>query len=139
MRHVINRPLAMLVALALAWFPVGPRTSCGCESCDCERPAVDSCCCESPSASPCYAEVLARTCCDSARSAADHCHCEVRRSESPAAPLVRGGHSAPPDPGFTGSVAYPAHPQSEFSLALISPETIRPGPSLRILYCVWRN
>ena len=139
-RPAFDRPMAMLVALAVAWLPAGPRTSCGCESCDCHEPTGDSCCCESPSASACYADAPERTCCDEARSAGGNCRCEIRRSQMPAAPLVHGRpNGCSTDSGIAGPIAYPFRPQSDTSLALNRSGLIRSGPSLRVLYCVWRN
>src|SRR5262245_31005555 len=94
LRQALDRPLAMLVALAVAWFPGGLWASCGCETCECQQQTAAEACCRNSSVAVCQRAPAAKNCCDGATVVGRQCRCEIRSSPTPAARIVRGdqGH-----------------------------------------------
>ncbi|MCI0359740.1 MAG: hypothetical protein L0211_14785 [Planctomycetaceae bacterium] len=133
----LDRPLAILVALAVAWLPGGLRASCCGVASGCHQAARESCC-SNGYESVCEPVPAGNACCHEARRAARDCRCEFRRSQPPAAALVRGDHSHS-SPEIFAPTSSPAEPLVSDWLALRAADKLPGGPPLRVLYCVWRN
>jgi hypothetical protein len=139
LRQALDRPLVMLVALAVAWFPGGLWASCGCETCECQQQTAAEACCSNSSVAVCQRAPAAKNCCDGATVVARPCRCEIHCSTRPVAPIIRGdqGHSIGAD--IFAPTAVLSDSTATDGLILEAAGQRASGPPLRVLYCVWRN